>query len=508
MSKIIFIEPKAPDLHIFSKFKLPRLGLYILGTLAKQRGWDVEIVFEEIQKIDFSRIESSDLVGISTITSTAPRAYKIADKIRQMGIPVLMGGPHVSFQTEEALEHADFVIRGEGEKALMAFFDAWEANLDYKKVPNLSFKTNGEIVHNPMIPNTSDLDQLPFPDLTKLKNDQKGLAGFRTLPIQTSRGCPYDCAFCSVTNMFGKKYRFRSSQNIIEELRMYNDKKNIIFFYDDNFAANPRHTKELLYAMIEENFKFKWTTQVRADVAKDVELVRLMKKAGCHTLYIGFESVNPNSLLEMKKKQTVEEISHAVKVFRKHKIHIHGMFVYGFDEDDWKTVKKTVKFAKKTKLTSTQFLILTPLPGSEFFDKLVKQGRIVLTDWSLYDAHHAVFMPSRLSLARLQKAQIFSHKKFYSVFEIGKRFLRGKWLDFGLAHYARNLNRAWKKKNKKFLKVVNLIAPRKDADIYIDYKLNINLKDVQVDGGRWGGDESLFCLIIRHRLFPLMRRIK
>ncbi len=475
MSRIIFIEPKAPNLHIFSKFKLPRLGLYILGTLAKQRGWNVEIVYEEMQKIDFSGIGSSDLVGISTITSTAPRAYMIADKVREMGIPVIMGGPHVSFQTEEALAHADFVIRGEGEKALMAFFDAREGKKDYEAVPNLSFKKNGKIVHNPMVPYTSDLDQLPFPDLTQLNYNPKRFAGYRTIPVQTSRGCPFDCAFCSVTSMFGKQYRFRSTHNIIEELRLYNDKKNIIFFYDDNFAANPKHTKELLRAMIEENFKFKWTTQVRADVAKDLELVKLMQKARCHTLYIGFESVNPESLKEMKKKQTVEEITRAVKVLSRHKIHIHGMFVYGFDEDDWKTVKKTVRFAKKTKLTSSQFLILTPLPGSEFFNKVMEQGRILLTDWTLYDAHHAVFKPSRLSLARLQKAQIFSHKRFYSMFEIAKKFLRGKWIDLGLAHYARNLNRMWKKKNKTFLKVVDLIASKKDAKIVIDYKQNISL---------------------------------
>jgi len=475
MSKIIFIEPKAPNLHIFSKFMLPRLGLYILGTLAMQRGWDVEIVYEEMQIIDFSRIESSDLVGISTITSTAPRAYMIADKIRQMGIPVIMGGPHVSFQTEEALGHADFVIRGEGEKALMAFFDSWEGKKDYASVPNLSFKKNGNIVHNPLVPNTSDLDHLPFPDLKQLNYNPKRIAGYRTIPIQTSRGCPFDCAFCSVTSMFGKRYRFRSTQNIIEELRLYNEKKNIIFFYDDNFAANPKHTKELLHAMIEENFKFKWSTQVRADVAKDLELVKLMQKAGCHTLYIGFESVNPKSLKEMKKKQTVEEITQAVKVLRRHKIHIHGMFVYGFDEDDWKTVKKTVKFAKKTKLTSSQFLILTPLPGSEFFNKVVKQGRILLTDWALYDAHHAVFKPSRLSFARLQKAQIFSHKRFYSLFESAKKFFRGKWIALGLAHYARNLNRMWKKKNKTFLKVVDLIASKKDDKIVIDYKQNTSL---------------------------------
>lgn len=475
MSKIVFIEPKAPNLHIFSKFMLPRLGLYILGTLAKQRGWDVEIVYEEMQNIDFSRVESSDLVGLSTITSTAPRAYLLADKFRDMGIPVIMGGPHVTFQTEEALEHADFVIRGEGEKALMAFFDAWESQTGYETVPNLSFKRNGDVVHNPMSPNNSELDQIPFPDLVELHYNPKRLAGYRTIPILASRGCPFDCAFCSVTSMFGKQYRFRSTQNIIEELRRYNDKRNIIFFYDDNFAANPKRTKELLHAMIEENFKFKWTTQVRADVAKDLELVRLMKKAGCHTLYIGFESVNPESLKEMKKKQTVEEITRAVKVLRRHKIHIHGMFVYGFDEDDWKTVKKTVRFAKKTKLTSSQFLILTPLPGSEFFNKVVEQGRILLTDWALYDAHHAVFKPSRLSLARLQKAQIFSHKRFYSLLEIVKKFFRGKWIDLGLAHYARNLNRLWQKKNKTFLKVVDLMASKKDAKIVIDYKQDISL---------------------------------
>jgi radical SAM superfamily enzyme YgiQ (UPF0313 family) len=456
---------------------LPRLGLYILGTLAEQQGWDVEIFYEEMQKIDFAHIESADLVGISTITSTAPRAYVIADKIRKMGIPVIMGGPHVSFQTEEALGHVDYVIRGEGEKALIAFLDAWEGKLDYEAVPNLSFKKNSKIVHNPLVPSNSDLDMLPFPEFMKYNYNPKRLVGHRIIPMQTSRGCPFDCAFCSVTSMFGKKYRFRSTQNIIEELRQYDDKKTIIFFYDDNFSANPKRTKELLRAMIDENFQFKWTTQVRADIAKDLELVKLMQKAGCHTLYIGFESVNPESLKEMKKKQTVEEIAHAIKVLRDHKIHIHGMFVYGFDKDDWKTVKKTVRFAKKTKLTSTQFLILTPLPGSEFFNKMIAQGRILLKDWALYDAHHAVFKPARLTLARLQKAQIFSHKKFYSRFEIVKKFLRGKWVDLGLAKYARNLNRLWKQKNKTFLKVVNLIAKKKDAKIFIDYKQDISLKE-------------------------------
>jgi len=475
MSKMIFIEPKAPNLHIFSQFPLPRLGIYVLGTLLKERGWDVEIIYEETEKIDFDDVKSADIVGISTITSTAPRAYMIADKIRQMGIPVIMGGPHVTFLAEEALDHADYVVRGEGEKPLMAFIDAWEKGSDYCSVPSLSFKKNGNTVHNPLEPFLDDLDQIPFPDFSQLRRTDGGIAGHRIIPMQISRGCPYNCSFCSVTGMFGRKYRFRSVQNVIKELRKYNEAKNFIFFYDDNFAADRKQTKELLKAMIQEKFKFKWSTQVRADVAKDEEIVRLMKKAGCHTLYIGFESVNPNSLKEMKKKQTVKEMIQAIKIIRRHRIHIHGMFVYGFDQDDWKTVKKTVKFSIRTRLSSTQFLILTPLPGSEFYKRMKAENRILFNDWALYDAHHVVFWPSRLSLFRLQRAQIFSHKKFYSWFEMVKKFVQFKWVDLAISHYARKLNRLWKRKNRTYLKVVDLLTNKKNAKIEIDYEQDVSL---------------------------------
>lgn len=473
MSKIVFIEPRSPNLHIFSQFPLPRLGSFILGEMMRRRGWEVDIIFEEQKDIPWGEINNADLAGISTITSTAPRAYIIADRIRSMGVPVIMGGPHVTFLPEEALEHADFIIRGEGERALMAFIDAWEKNKDFSAVPNLSYKSENKTVHNPMNEKIENLDEIPFPDFTDFIINEKQTAGHKIIPIQTSRGCPYDCEFCSVTGMFGKKYRFRSTENIIQELRQYNQRKNFIFFYDDHFTANRKRTISLLEAMIKEKFKFKWSTQVRADLARDPEMVKLMKKAGCHTLYIGLESVNPRSLTEMKKKQTVEDVLHAVKVIRRNRIHIHGMFVYGFDEDDWATVKKTVRFAKRSGLNSTQFLILTPLPGSRFFSKMRNQERILFKDWALYDAHHVVFQPARLSLFGLQKAQIFSHKKFYSRFRMIAKFIRGKWLDLGLAHYARNLNRMWQKKNKTFLKVVDLLTTKKEAKIEIDYRQEI-----------------------------------
>jgi anaerobic magnesium-protoporphyrin IX monomethyl ester cyclase len=475
MKKIVLIEPKAPNLHIFSQFPLPRLGTLILGTLMKRRGWEVEIFVEEIRKIDYDLVIGADLAGISTITSTAPRAYAIADRIRGMGIPVIMGGPHVTFLADEALEHADFVVRGEGERALTELVDALEVGGDCSGILNLSYRKGEQVVHNPERPASDDLDSLPFPDFTLLKRDRPLKGGRTTIPVMTSRGCPFNCSFCAVTGMFGRKYRFRSTENVLAELRRYDSRKNWIFFYDDNFAANKERTKELLEAMIREKFKFTWTTQVRADVAKDPELVKLMKRAGCHTLYIGFESVNPNSLEAMKKKQTLQEITEAIKVLRRHRIHIHGMFVYGFDQDDWKTVKQTVRFAKKAKLNSTQFLILTPLPGTEFLAKVTSENRIQFQDWTLYDAHHAVFRPARFSIFDLQKAQMISHRKFYSMKQTVKKLFEGKWIDLAIAHYARKLNRTWAKRNRTFLRAIELLRPKKGAKISLDYHEEISL---------------------------------
>ena len=213
------------------------------------------------------------------------------------------------------------------------------------------------------------------------------------------------------------------------------------------------------------------------DIAKDPELVNLMKKAGCHTVYIGMESVNPKSLKSMKKQQTVDEMAQAIQVLHRQGIRIHGMFVYGFDEDDWHTVKETVRFAKRARLSSTQFLLLTPLPGSEFYSQVTDEKRIQFHDWALYDAHHAVFKPKRLSLFDLQRAQIFSHSKFYSFIQVIRRALSFEWVEFAIAVYARKLNRLWQKKNKTFLRVMDLCRPRKEAKIMIDYHEQVHLED-------------------------------
>ncbi len=448
MKKIVFIEPKPPGEHIFTQFALPRIGIYILATMMKKRGWDVQILVEDITSIDYKELSDANIVGISTITPTAINSYHVANTIRRMGITVLMGGPHVTFLPEEALEYSDFVIRGEGEIPLMRFIDAWETDRDYKAVPNLSYKEGDTYIHNPMRSFEDNLDQLPVSDFSLMKDRGR----LKVIPVQTSRGCPYDCSFCSVTGMFGKKYRFRSTEHILDELRRYKDTGKMIFFYDDHFAANKKRAKELLRAMINEGLTFKWSTQVRADIVNDLELMALMKQSGCHTLFIGFESFNPESLKEMKKKQTVEDIINAVRIIHSYKINIHGMFVHGFDSDTWDSVKLTVSYAKKMKLTSAQFLMLTPFPGSEFYNHVSK--RIVFQDWSMYDAHHVVYRPLHFSLQSLQRAQTYSHEKFYSAVEIIKKITRKNWIATGIAIYARIINRRWKKNNKEYLKEI------------------------------------------------------
>ena len=166
MPKIVFIEPRPSNLHIFSQYPLPRLGPILLGTIMRGRGWDVELFVEEVRSIDAAVLRDADIIAISTITATAPRAYAIADQARSLGKTVLMGGPHVTFLTDEALEHADFVLRGEAEETLPLFLEAWRAGGDLSAVPGLSRRVAGAAVHNPPASLVDDLDALPYPDFS------------------------------------------------------------------------------------------------------------------------------------------------------------------------------------------------------------------------------------------------------------------------------------------------------------------------------------------------------
>jgi radical SAM superfamily enzyme YgiQ (UPF0313 family) len=452
MKKIIFVEPKAPGFHIYSKWRLPRLGTVLLATILKKRGHDVKVFIEEIQKIDKEELFRCDLVGISTITSTAPRAYALCDELLARGIPVVMGGAHPTFLTDEAMGHADFVVRGEGEEAIVELIDALDGKRPLGSIAGLSYWNGDQIVHNAARELCPDLDAHPSPDLSLIASFGTGTRSFfrnsNIIPVITSRGCPFSCKFCTVTTMFGRKYRFRTTEKVLEDIRPYVDRT--IFFYDDNFAANKKRTKELLTRMIEEKLTPYWTAQVRADVAKDDELLDLMERSNCHTVYIGFESINPKTLELYSKGQTLEDIKESIRKLHEHGIQIHGMFVLGSDEDDVAIIRETARFAKKVKIDTVQFMILTPIPGSEIFHEFDERNKIFTYDWTFYDGHHVVFKPKNMVPIVLQKEAVRAMKKFFSRAQAVKSLFKGDLRHAIIKSYANHLLKKWDRFNKDF----------------------------------------------------------
>ncbi len=427
--RISFIEAASPGLHIFSKFPIPRLGAVLLSTILTQRGYEVKAFIEDIAEPDWPFVENSDLVCISTITSTAPKAYSIGKRMKALGIPVIMGGAHPSFLPDEALEYADFVIRGEADHSLPQLVASLEKGAPaLTRIKGLSYRGNdGKNIHNPSPDFIQDLDSLPLPDFSLVHKWNPS----NVYPVSTSRGCPYDCKFCSVIRMFGRTYRFTSVDSALKELRhAASVSKATKFIVDDNFAANKARTGEILKGMIAERIRTQWAAQVRTDVAADPGLLRLMADSGCHTLHIGFESINPATLVAYNKKQSREDIVSCIRRVREHGIHIHGMFVLGADTDDAGTIRETADFAMSAGVDTAQFLILTPLPGTPFFQEMMKSGRILHTDWSKYDVQHVVFKPRLLSPSALQLGTFRAMGRFYSWKYIFRRLAR---LDF---HYA------------------------------------------------------------------------
>lgn len=413
IKKIAFIEAGSPGSHIFSKFPLPRLGSVLLSTMLRDRGYRVRVFIEDVAEPDWSFVENSDLVCISTITSTAIRAYAIAERIRTLGIPVVMGGPHVTFLPDEALEHAAFVARGEGEGALLELVSSLETGRPaLSAIRGLSYRDrDGFPVHNPAPGFIQDLDQLPEPDFSLVHNWKPS----SSYPVSTSRGCPYGCKFCSVIQMFGRKYRFKSVEATLRELKHVNSVSRATkFIVDDNFAADLNRAKEICRGLLAEKIKMTWSTQVRVDVARDAELLRLMADSGCHTLYIGFESINPRTLAAYQKKQDLKDITYSIRKIRDHGIHIHGMFVLGADTDDVDTIRKTADFARRHHIDTVQFLILTPLPGTPLYSEMVENKKLIHTNWSKYDAHHVVYRPATMSPVTLQVETFKAMARFYS----------------------------------------------------------------------------------------------
>lgn len=373
---------------MYSKLYMPLLGPIYLGTILKQKGYEVEIYNEDIYRPDYAQL-NADIIGISILTSTAKRGYEIAGQFPKE--KVIIGGVHASLLPEEALRFSRQVVVGEAEEVIVEMVEG---------------SIKDAIVSGRPV---QDLDSLPYPDFSLIKGYR---ASSFIMPVSTSRGCPFDCTFCSVTKMFGRKYRFRSAENVMEELLSRNTSS--FFFCDDNFTAHPQRTRALLELMLKHKIH-NWTCQVRCDVTKDDGLLQLMARAGCAVVCVGFESVNLKTLEAYQKKQNIDDIINAIRSFRKKRIKIHGMFVLGSDNDNEDTIWDTLKFAIKQKIDTIQMMILTPLPGTKVHEELKKQKRIFSHDWNLYDGQHVVFRPKLLSAKQLQLNVARAYAKFYSL---------------------------------------------------------------------------------------------
>jgi len=440
LKKLVFVEPKSTHLHIYSRVCIPRLGSVLLATLMRAKGYDVRVYIEDIHPIDMAEVLSADLVAISAITSTAPQSYHLADTVREAGAITVIGGTHTSFLPEEGLQHADFVVRGEGEFAFQELVDAIQAGAGFEKIQNLSYLADGRPVHNPERGKIPNLDVNPIPDYRLITGWKPG----GVVSVATSRGCPFSCTFCSVPGMYGHAFRTHSIGRVLEELEVH--KGNMYtFFADDIFTANKKRVKELLRGMIQRGLTPEWGAQVRTETVDDPELLQMMRDSNCFNVYVGFESINPRTLKLFNKKQDLAKIERSIERFHAHKIRIHGMFVVGSDEDDLETIDATAEFALKHDIDSVQFMILTPIPGSPDYETLYDHGEkyVISKNWQFYDGHHVVHQPRRLSPYELQIGAISAMEKFYSWRGIAQKLLKRDVYSATIRYWGKKMLREW-----------------------------------------------------------------
>jgi radical SAM superfamily enzyme YgiQ (UPF0313 family) len=378
-----------------------------LPTIAALTPEDVEvnITDENIEQINFDK--HVDLVGVTCSTWLAPRAYEIADEFRQRGVTAVLGGIHPSMLPDEAIQHADAVVIGEAENVWVNVIK------DFKDNRLRPFYKSLEL---------PELENLPIPRWDLLKNEK-----YFYHTIQTTRGCPYDCEFCTVKAMFGNKYRYKPVEDIMKEIETLLDiEKKLFFFVDDNFIGNRKHTKELLRELIP--FKIVYFTHVSLNLARDEELLSLLAESGCRKVIIGFESLVNANLRQMGKDKSykVEQYAEDIMKIQSFGIEIQGSFMFGYDFDDETVFEKTVDFINNANLSAVTLSVITPLPGTRLFRRFDKQGRLLYNDWRKYDGRHVCFRPKLMSAKALQNGYNWTIQQANSYEAIFKR-LRGVW---------------------------------------------------------------------------------
>lgn len=352
-----------------------------------------------------------EVVGVSVLTPKVPSAFKIAEICKNIDpkMAVVFGNQHPTIKPDEILsnENVDFVVRGEGEETFSSLIDNLDSpSPNYHTIAGLSFCDNGAIINNNDRACIDNLDALPFPARDKLLNLETYTPTQLSM-IMTSRGCPYSCGFCASHNMWGKKVRFRSVENIINEINELKNGCSVknITFMDDSFTINRKRVKELCLAMIENHINITWSCLTRVNIISD-EIIALMKKAGCTKVDVGIESGNQRVLDLINKDITVEQVRKAVEILRRNKMYWSGFFMFGFPTETENEIFDTINFLKELKPNWANISIFTPYPGTELYKLSLEKGLISEPpDYTLYSHQNS----------KLCFTDKISRERFYSL---------------------------------------------------------------------------------------------
>lgn len=397
--RVALISPKGRlyrnDGGIFKKsLRACPLTFPTLVSLAPQ---DLEIEFKIIdegieaipEKLDV------DLVGMTVITGSAPRAYELAKKIRAQGVKVVLGGPHITLAPEDAAPHADALVTGYAEETwpkLLRDFSSGNLQARYDMAPGFSF---------------DQLETIPFPKREIMKK-----AGYLTTnTFEATRACVHDCDFCVVPAAWGRKPYLKPIAHVVDDIKQSGARK--LIFYDLNLIANQAYARELFEALIP--LKIQWFGLSTVLLTKNDDLLDLVVRSGCKGLLVGFESIAPESLEEMNKKfNSLSNYSEVIDKLQRSGIAINGTFVFGTDSDTKNCFDQVIDFVQEYKIDLPRFSIQTPFPGTSLFKRLEAQGRIISKNWELYDGQHVVFEPKKMSVDELYQGHERVWKKVYS----------------------------------------------------------------------------------------------
>lgn len=402
-SRILFVLPGWPKGRLWGEmsFRFPSLSLAVVAAATPEK-WETVLHDEGFGPVDLS--DPADVVALTGMTAQATRAYEIADAFRARGKTVVMGGFHASNLPAEALRHVDAVVVGEAESV-------WPRLLSDLEEGRL------QKVYRPDGP----VDTASIPRARRTIFDGKGY--LLTNTVQTTRGCPYDCEFCSVTAYFGRKYRKRPVEAVLAELAEMKKRGSYAFFVDDNIVVDRTYSLKLFRGM--KGLGMKWLSHASLDLAEDPELLLAMGESGCIGLFVGFESLDEKALAAMGKKTNhVATYLDAVKAFRDSGIGILGSFVLGLDGDGPDVFERTLRFCEEARLPAAIFPILTPYPGTKVRERLLAEDRILSSDWRNYDMEHVNFRPKGMTVEELQAGYDFLMKEFYS---FGSMWRRLSW---------------------------------------------------------------------------------